>query len=266
MAGLLTHRLDGEGEVLLLLNGGMMSMSSWDPLVPRLAERFRVLRCDFRGQLLSPGEPPRTLAGHVGDVVRLLDSLELDAVHVMGTSFGGQVGLLLAATHPRRVRSLIAVTVADRSSGTMKRGAARTRRICREILGGDDPGRLHDFLSGEVYSAAYLAANRETLATRRQQMALLPPAWFEGVIGLLDVVEDFDLGPRLGSIGCPTLVVIAGDDRVLLPEHGRAVAAAIPGASSETFDGCGHALVIERTDELVSMTLAFLEQTKESGS
>jgi pimeloyl-ACP methyl ester carboxylesterase len=43
------HRVDGEGEPLLLLNGIAMSVASWEEIARPLAERFRVVRCDFRG-------------------------------------------------------------------------------------------------------------------------------------------------------------------------------------------------------------------------
>ncbi|MRR12138.1 alpha/beta hydrolase, partial [bacterium] len=47
--GVLAHRVDGRGDPLLLLNGGMMSLSAWEELARPLAERYRVVRCDFRG-------------------------------------------------------------------------------------------------------------------------------------------------------------------------------------------------------------------------
>ena len=100
-AGVLAHRLDGDGEPLLLLNGGMMSISSWDPFIEPFVERYRVVRCDFRGQLRSHEPPHRTLDGHVADVIALLDSLKIARTRVIGASFGAEVGLLLAA-HPSR--------------------------------------------------------------------------------------------------------------------------------------------------------------------
>ena len=113
ISGVLAHRLDGEGPPLLLLNGGMMSFGAWEPVARRLAERHRVVRCDFRGQLQSPGVPPARMEGHAEDVVRLLDALSILRVDVVAASFGAYVGLLLAALHPGRVASVLAATVTD---------------------------------------------------------------------------------------------------------------------------------------------------------
>src|SRR5919206_467002 len=49
------ERLLDDGAPLLLLNGGLMSIGTWQPFVGALSSRHRMIRCDFRGQLLTPG-------------------------------------------------------------------------------------------------------------------------------------------------------------------------------------------------------------------
>ena len=46
--------VQGEGETVVLLNGGMMSSFAWEPVAKGLAESYRVVRFDFRGQLMTP--------------------------------------------------------------------------------------------------------------------------------------------------------------------------------------------------------------------
>ncbi|HEX7681061.1 MAG TPA: alpha/beta hydrolase, partial [Thermoanaerobaculia bacterium] len=75
---ILTHRVDGEGPPLILLNGGLMSIGAWDPLIPDLFQRWRVVRCDFRGQLRTGGPFPRSLDEHARDVIDLMDHLGID--------------------------------------------------------------------------------------------------------------------------------------------------------------------------------------------
>ena len=121
------HQADGTGEPLLLLNGIAMTGASWQPVAAPLAEHFTVIRCDLRGQLMSPGSPPADVGDHVGDVVELLDDLGVDSVHVLATSFGGAVGALLAARHPDRVRSLLTIASADGFTDVMAVEVARWR-------------------------------------------------------------------------------------------------------------------------------------------
>ncbi|MCP4658056.1 MAG: alpha/beta fold hydrolase [bacterium] len=258
-AAILAHRLDGDGETVLLLNGGMMSIASWEPVAQRLQSRYRLLRCDFRGQLLVPGPAHRELAGNVDDLVALLDELALERVHVLGTSFGAEVGLLLAALRPERVRSLVAVTATDYAATPLHQGTERLRTIVSDIRRGDERGRFHDELIAEVYSAAYLRSHRQELQARREQMASLPEVWFEGLDGILACTETLDLRPFLSRIRCPSLVIIAGDDQVMPVERSRALAAAI-GAEVAELAGSGHALVAEQPEWLAERCLAFLDR------
>jgi len=256
---ILAHRLDGEGETVLLLNGGMMSIASWDPVAQRLQSRYRLLRCDFRGQLLVPGAAHRELAGNVDDLVVLLDELAVERVHVLGASFGAEVGLLLAAIHPERVRSLVAVTATDYATEPLQQGTERLRTIVEDVRRGGERGRFHDALVAEVYSAAYLLSHRQELQARRAQMAALPEVWFEGLEGILASTATLELRPHLGRIRCPSLVIIAGDDRVMPVERSRALAAAI-GAEVAELAGSGHALAAEQPEWLAQRCLAFLDR------
>lgn len=241
----LGHAFEGEhGDIILLLNGGMMTHGSWAPVTTGLIDRFRFLGCDFRGQLASPGEAHPRLARHVDDIVALLDSHQLAAVHVLGTSFGAEVGLLLAASHPQRVRTLAAVTAADCSPPGMGDDARAMQALIRQILAGDrDPGSFHDALVADVYSPDYRQQHAATLAARRR--VNMPWTWFRGLLGILECIEDFDLRPVLGRVNCPTLVVHAALDTVMPTARVRALADAIEGAEWRVHPTSGHALVVE---------------------
>ena len=250
------HQVDGSGPPLLLLNGIAMTAASWQPVAGPLAERFTVIRCDLRGQLMSPGEPPADVGAHVGDVIELLDHLGLDSVHVLATSFGGAVGALLAGRSPARVRSLLTVASADGFTEVMAAEVARWRAGVVEALSSGDRGVLSDVLEPVVYSPAYVEAHREERAFRRSQIAALPKRWFEDLIGLLDSAESFSLADELASIRCPTLVVAAELDGFIPLDRCRALAEAIPGAEFRVIGGAGHAVVVEDPGAVVALALA----------
>jgi pimeloyl-ACP methyl ester carboxylesterase len=259
----LTHRLEGEGEVVLLLNGGMMTMSAWEPVSSRLSRHCRLLLCDLRGQLLTPGESHHELAGHVDDVVALLDQLELEAVHVLGTSFGAEVGLLLAARQPDRVRSLAAVTATDYGGPGLMEGVADLRRILVDVLAGGDRRPFYDRLMAAAYSESYRKDHQEELQARGDQVVLLPESWFIGLEGILACLDGLDLRPELGGIRCPTLVVIAARDGIILPERSRALAVAIQRSEVEEHPASGHALVAEEPAWLTEKYLSFIRRYHE---
>lgn len=259
-ADVLTHRVDGNGEPLLLLNGGMMTVSSWDVLVPSLASRYRVVRCDLRGQLLSPGPPPATFPGHAADVVRLLDHLGLDDAHVLGTSFGAEVGLYLAALHPRRVRSLVATTASDRFQEGMAAPLRRLRTAARRAAVAGERLEFFARMLPIVYSEGFLAHRGEALlADLRERAARLPAEWFLDVDALLASLETLDLTPRLTAVRCPTLIVTAALDAIMPATGSAALARGIPGAREVIVPACGHALVVEQPERLVALATSFLD-------
>ena len=259
-APVLTHRVEGVGEPVLLLNGGLMTLGSWEPLAASLRERFQVLRCDFRGQLLSPGEPPATLDGHAADVAALLDRLGLKSAHVVGTSFGALVGIVLAARQPGRVRSLVLVTATERLGEGVEQGRALCAAAAREAAAGGDRAAAWDILTAATFSPAYREAQAAVLSARRAQLHLLPAAWFAGAAALLDALAGLDLRPLLPQVGCPTLVIAAGRDETFAPEHSRALAHGIPGARLLVVEGSGHALVVEQPEALRALVEGFLEE------
>jgi 3-oxoadipate enol-lactonase len=235
-----------------------MTVASWDGIAARLAERYRVLRCDFRGQLRSPGGPHPDLAGHAADLVDLLDALRIDRVHTVGTSFGAEVGLLLAALHPGRVASLIAATATDVATPVLANRDGEMKKELEQAAAGADRARLLRLMQELLYSPGYVSAHREELAERAAQVALLPDWWFEGAARLLASLEDLDLRPYLGGITCPVLVLAAAEDRIMPLDRARALVAAIRAARLEVAPGSGHVLVVEQPERFVQSCLDYL--------
>jgi pimeloyl-ACP methyl ester carboxylesterase len=261
----LAHRVEGEGPPVLLLNGGLMTMLVWEPLARGLAERHRVVRCDFRGQLLTSGPPPRDIDGHARDVLALLDHLGLDRVHVAGVSFGAFVALALAAAHAERVASVLAATAAERVTEEAWAGARPVVEACRAASAGGDGGVVFDLLKPATFGPRFLGAEQPTLAERRARVAAMPREWFASLAGLIGALEGLDLRPRLGDVTCPVKVVAAAEDRTFPPERSRALHAALPHATIEIVPDAGHALVVEAPLHLLAILRAFLAEVAGPG-
>ncbi len=242
----LHHRIEGSGEPLLLLNGIAMTAGAWEGVAALLARRFSVIRCDLRGQLLSPGPPPEDVGEHAVDVAGLIRAIGLGPAHVLATSFGALVALLLAARFPELVRSLCLVAATDRFDGAMRSEVGRWRAACREALASGNKGLLVDAMHPAAFSESFRAEHAEDLARRRNQMQDLPDRWFEDLDALMASTGPADLGPELARVRCPVLVVAAEHDGFIPVDRTRALAEAIPGAGFRILEGAGHAAVIER--------------------
>ncbi len=261
--GLLAHKVEGPrdggtGEPLLLLNGGLMTYAAWQPLSTRLERHHRLILCDLRGQLLSPGDVPAELEGNLADLTALLDHLEIESTHVLGASYGGEIAVLLAALAPDRVRSLVAVTAADYADEQMRRVSDEWRALLAAATDEESRGRFHERLVAGVYSDGFRRRFGEQLAARRSQVAAMPESWWSGVRGIFEAVAPVDLRPHLGAVRAPTLVVVAAHDGMIPTERSLALAAAIPGAETRIHETSGHALVAEDPAWLAEVSLDFL--------
>lgn len=262
---ILAHRLDGEGEPLLLLNGGLMTYAAWEPLSSRLRKHHRLILCDLRGQLLSPGEAPADLAGNVADLTALLDHLGIESTHVLGASYGGEISLLLAALAPERVRSLVAVTVADCADEAMQQDSAEWRELLSAATDLESRGRFHQRLVESVYSGAFRDRFGEELMARGSLVAAMPDGWWNDLEGIFDAVASLDLRLQLAAIRCPTLIVMAGEDRLMPAGRSLALAAAVAGAETRLHETSGHALVAEDPKWLAEVSLAFIARHARQG-
>jgi pimeloyl-ACP methyl ester carboxylesterase len=108
----LYYQSRGSGPVLLMLQGGDGDADRTADLVEQLTDSYTVVTYDRRGLARSPIEPddgaPVPVAAHVDDAHRLLAELGPEPAVVFGSSFGGLIGLQLAARHPEQVRALVA--------------------------------------------------------------------------------------------------------------------------------------------------------------
>jgi 3-oxoadipate enol-lactonase len=254
----ITYELIGSGdEVVAFLNGIAMSIGHWKPLAVQLEDRYRCLSHDFRGQLLSPQAPRSgaaiTLADHVEDLRCLLDQLGVRAAHIIGTSYGAEVGLLFAGTHPQRVASLVLIDGVSEMDPLLRATAEawRAAALC-------DPVVFYRSIIPWNYSAAWLAENREKLASREESIAALPRGYFEDFAALCDAFLALDLAPQLPRICCPTLVVVGEKDILKHSGFARIMAKGIRGARMETIPGAGHAVVIEQPQAVLEQIQVFL--------
>ena len=98
----------GDGPALLLIQGLGYGRWGWDPVVPGLAERHRVLSFDNRG-IGDSDKPdgPYTARMMADDALQVLDEAGVERAHVVGASLGGMIAQELAVLAPERVEKLV---------------------------------------------------------------------------------------------------------------------------------------------------------------
>ena len=92
----------GEGGPLVLVGGITSTADVWGLMVPSLAERHRVVTADNRGSgrtRVAEDDGERTPERFAGDLLALIDALELDTIHLVGASMGGMIVQEFALRH-----------------------------------------------------------------------------------------------------------------------------------------------------------------------
>ena len=101
----------GEGSPIILLHGGLMSGSSFAPIIDTLTEKHQVVTVDLQGHGHTlPFDRPMTFEAMADDVAGIITYLKLEKPAVMGYSLGATTALRLAIQHPDLVSKLINVS------------------------------------------------------------------------------------------------------------------------------------------------------------
>ena len=231
---------------VILLHGAGNSMMSWDAeLCEALAARGRlVVRLDARdvGRSATSGDggPSYSIHDSADDVVALLDALDLPAATLAGVSGGGIVAQITAVEHPQRVSGLVLISTTP--GGDDLPGPAAG-------LFADEPE--HPDWTDRAAAVRWLVEVERPYGASRfdeELMTRIAERTFDHADDLaaqvsnpFAVSEGRPVRDRLPEIRVPTAVVHGSADPMFPLEHGRALAAAIPGAALVVLDGFGHA-------------------------
>ena len=247
----------GTGQPVAFLNGVMMTTSSWAFQVHDLAERYRCILHDCRGQLMSEKTGGYTMDGHAEDFRALLDHLDIERCHVVGTSYGGEIGMIFAARYPDRVASLSVIA----SAGHVE--PALEQQIRAWMKAAENPTTLFQTMFSDNYSAEFMTRGAGLLAAAEARIRSFPPDFFRAFQELCGAFLELDIRDRLAAIQAPTLIMVGEKDQLKTPAYSAHLAARIPNACSVVIPGAGHAVVIEQPDAVNAELEAFLREHEE---
>jgi 3-oxoadipate enol-lactonase len=247
----------GQGEPLILLHGFAQDSSAWIDVLPTYQRFFRVLVMDMRGGGLSevpePGYSPKDLAG---DVIALLDHLDLEKVHFGGFSLGGAAGLELGIAHSDRLLSL---SLHSTWEGGPCPSMRRWIEVRSRIISMNDPvvnvgTRIVSFFSPE-----FANAHEDRIDEFIRRFNSNPhPTTARGAAGHAAACLVHDVRGRLERIAAPTLITVGTADRATLPSQARYMHEHIKGSELVFIDGCAHFTPFQAPDEFMSISLGFL--------
>jgi len=217
----------------------------WEPNLPALARRRRLITWDIRGHGRSDSPENPALYSEelsVGDMLAVLDAEGIDRAVVGGLSLGGYLSLAFHVRHPERVAALM---LFDTGPGYRREDAREewNRRVERTAAALEAQGP--NLLQGRPDGAG---------SQRRNPVGLALAA--RGIMAQ----HGSHVIDSLPRIAVPTLVVVGAGDQPFLAAS-EYMAGRIPGARKVVIPDAGHAANIDQPEAFNRAVLDFLEAT-----
>jgi pimeloyl-ACP methyl ester carboxylesterase len=252
----LYYEREGEGPPLVLIPGLGCDLNVWAPVRKELARHFSLVLLDNRcmGRSQCPQES-FTLEDMAGDVLELIELLQLERPHIIGHSMGGSIAQLLARDQGDRLGKVILLHAAVKCPpvvlATLDAGLAL-------LKAGVAPRLRAQVVLPWLFGEAFLANSKACEAFLAGSENDPHPPTLEGMERQNAALRAFDSTSWQSKICTPTLV-LQGDQDLLCPcSQQLQLARAIPGAQSYCFQGVGHCAQIEQPEQFCKVVYDFL--------
>ena len=261
-SGLKLHfRVQGNpaGPWLVLLNGLLSDTTMWAGVLPGLADRYRILTFDSRGQGKSdaPLAGPYLTAQLAADAWELFHILQIDRPWLLGLSNGSAMSLELLSTHPGAFAGAVLTSAMPHMDFAMGLKAEHWAR-CLEVGG---PVMQFDAVAPFLWGDTFLAARHGVLRAYHQVVTGGDRPQ-HGNLHQIRGIQGWDIRDRLDRIQAPVLVLSGAEDLLTPPWKCLETARRIPGSRFEVMPGIGHAYPVEDPKGYVARVLEYLSGTR----
>ena len=244
----------GSGAPVILIHGLADTVTIWDPVIPALAARFRVIALDQIGF----GRSDKPLLNYrVSTPVDFLDGflteLKIERASLVGNSLGGWVAAAYALAHPERVERLVLSDAAGYAAlaKTMDSRALRALRVAsRDDIRYLGPLAFHD---KRFYQDVDAAFKERVTAGDSYTVAQVLDSMIRG---------DDALDNKLQTLKQPTLVLWGREDKLIPLSFGEQFHREIVNSRLRIIDNCGHMPQLECPNEFSAAVLKFFSDTK----
>ena len=253
----LNHTESGTGRPVVLLHGFPLNGTIWHEQQQDALRPYQVIVPDLRGHGRSPapaGVYDMDLLA--GDVLALLDKLQVKKAVIMGHSMGGYVALAGYRLAPERFLALGLIN--SHAAADTEEGKQNRFKLAEKVVASGSKIAAEAMLL--KLFAADLLAGSPIIGLVRQIMLNTQPA---GIIGALKGMAGRpDSNPMLPGLKIPVLVMTGDKDQIIPPEKARATAAAIPGATLAIIENAGHMPMLEQPRATTEAIRGFLGGVK----
>lgn len=250
------------GPAVLLLHGFTGHGGSWAEAGGRFAENgYHVLAPDLLGHGRSPQPPDasRYAMVHAGaDLKSLLEESVGTAVHLVGYSMGGRLGLYFALQYPQHVRSLTLVGASPGIASAAERAERRERDDwLADRIEGDGIAAFVDYWGSlPMWKSQRQNLSKAQRAQLREQRLQNRPRGLANSLRGMGTGAQPNLHHSLASLSAPTLLLVGAEDLKFVVVN-RQMAQSIQGACLVVVPKTGHAVHLERPRVFAHIVLDF---------
>jgi proline-specific peptidase len=262
---------------LLVLHGGPGAPHDYlDPLAALAHSGRPVVFYDQLGSGNSDQPDDSTLWNidlYLDEVATVRRELGLDRVHLLGQSWGGMLALSYALTQPAGLLSLVVAN----STASMPLHAAEVDKLreqlppeVQEVLNQHEAAGTTDDPAYEEASMAFYARHICRLdpwpdylleAFERINPQVYQTMWGAGELHITGNLKDWDITPRLGEIGVPTLLISGRYDE-FTPAEQEVLREGIPGSEWVLFEQSAHLPHAEEPERFLEVLEGFLSRVE----
>ena len=255
----LHYRVQGkpDGPWLVLLNGLLSDTTMWAGVLSGLADRFRIVTFDSRGQGRSEapldGPYPTTLLA--AEAWELLEILGVRQPWLIGLSNGSAMSLELLTEHPDAFAGAVLTSAMSRFDTAMELKAEHWAH-CLEVGG---PLMQFDAVAPFLWGDAFLESRHGVLRAYHQSVTGGDRPR-HGNLHQIRGTLGWDIRDRLARIRVPVLLLSGAEDLLTPPWKCQETAQRIIGSRFEVVPGIGHAYPVEDPKGFVVRVRQFISE------
>ena len=244
----------GSAPALFLFHSLLSDRASFDAIVPKLSQSFRVIVPELPGFGGS-----KAVSGGLADVADRMaeavkDAAGGDEAIVLGNGYGGFVALQMAIRHPGIASRLI---LADCGAAFSEEGRQAFRNMAAASKA-KGLSAITDVAMRRLFAPEFQAQHTDLMQDRRAAFLKTDPDVFRAACAAL---AELDLRPELGKVTVPVLVLAGEHDEATPPPMSRELASLLPNARLKIIPGCAHVPQLQAPEIFLEAIGDFLSVT-----
>ena len=247
------YEIYGEGFPFILITGLAGDVNWWNlEDIKRYSQDFKTIIFDNRGAGFT--DKPKmsyTMELFANDVIGLMDALNIEKAHILGSSLGGMIAQEIAINHPERVEKLILCSTHC--------GGSKMIKPSQEVLDMMTSSNK-DLIDGIIFlcfTDNFINNNPKLVSKFKTQISKtrIPPRSY---ILQLKSVNSFDTYSRLKQIEAPTLIVHGKEDILVPAANAEILEQEIPNTKKLLLNDLAHWPFFPKNRKLINIIIEFL--------